>query len=131
MPKKKSNAQKNGLSTAVTKSRPKPRKAPVKAATGTGFQLKITLNDIKPPIWRRVQTKDCTLAKLHDIIQVSMGWFNSHLHLFQIGEDHYGERSQWPKRYLDELETLNERKTKLSHPSPGSASITHPTEPVL
>lgn len=31
------------------------------------------LKDVKPPIWRRVVTKDCTLAKLHDIIQVSMG----------------------------------------------------------
>ena len=79
--------------------------------TGTVFQLKITLNDIRPPIWRRVQTKDCTLAKLHDIIQVSMGWQDSHLHLFEIGEDRYGDLGQWPKDYLDELETLNERKS--------------------
>jgi len=112
MPKKKPNPEKNGLSRAVTKSRPK--KAPAKAATGTVFQLKITLNDIKPPVWRRVQTKDCTLAKLHAIIQVSMGWFNSHLHLFEIGEDRYGDLGQWPQDYLDDLETLNERKTKLS-----------------
>jgi len=91
-----------------------PRKRPAKAATGTVFQLKITLADIRPPIWRRVQTKDCTLAQLHDIIQVSMGWHESHLHLFQIGEDHYGDLGQWPKNYLDDLETLNERKLKLS-----------------
>lgn len=112
MPTKKPEAQKNGPSRAVVKNRPRPRKAPGKA--GTAFQVKITLNDIRPPIWRRVQTKDCTLAKLHEIIQVSMGWFNSHLRLFKIGEDHYGDLGQWPRDYLDDLETLNERKLKLS-----------------
>ena len=59
--KQKSNAIKNGLSKAVTKSPPKPEKASAKAANCRSvFQLKISLNDIKPAIWRRVQTKDCT-----------------------------------------------------------------------
>lgn len=100
------------LKKAVTKKRPAQTLA--RSATGTVFQLKITLIDIKPPIWRRVQTRDCTLAKLHAIIQVSMGWFNSHLHLFEIGEDRYGDRGQWPRDYLEELETLDERKLKMS-----------------
>ena len=113
MPKKKSNAKQDALSRAVTNGRPKPKKRPAKVATGTVSQLKITLNDIRPPIWRRVLTKDCTLARLHDIIQVSVGWQGGHLHLFQIGEDHYGELGQWPKHYLDGLETLDERKIKL------------------
>jgi Plasmid pRiA4b ORF-3-like protein len=43
------------------------------------YQLKITLADIKPPIWRRVQVKDGSLSKLHAVIQVVMGWTNSHL----------------------------------------------------
>ena len=38
------------------------------------FQLRVSLRYIKPPIWRRVQTNDCSLDELHDIIQVSMGW---------------------------------------------------------
>jgi Plasmid pRiA4b ORF-3-like protein len=49
------------------------------------YQLKISLRDIKPPLWRRVQVKDCTLEKLHEIIQTCMGWSNSHLHSFEIG----------------------------------------------
>ena len=94
MPKKKSTAKTNGLSKAASKNLSKPRTA----TTGTVFQLKIALNDIRPPIWRRVQTKDCTLANLHDIIQVSMGWQESHLHLFQIGEDRRCRHWRWCRR---------------------------------
>ena len=59
-------------------------------ASGIVYQLKITLRDIKPPVWRRVQVKDCTLAKLHDIIQAVMGWRDYHLFEFQIGQKLYG-----------------------------------------
>ncbi len=47
------------------------------------YQLKITLDDISPPIWRRVLVRsDTSLPDLHKIIQSSMGWTNSHLHQF-------------------------------------------------
>lgn len=37
-------------------------------------QLKVTLHDSKPPIWRRIEVADTTtLAKLHDILQIVMG----------------------------------------------------------
>lgn len=49
------------------------------------YQLKITLRDIRPPIWRRVQVRsDATLGHLHWVIQFAMGWTNSHLHSFSI-----------------------------------------------
>src|SRR5262245_41412783 len=72
-------------------------------------QLKITLRDIKPPVWRRVQIKACTLAKLHGIIQTCMGWTNSHLHAFEIGDEQYGEPD--PDGMMD---TEDERKVMLS-----------------
>jgi hypothetical protein len=54
------------------------------------FQLKITLNHIKPPIWRRVLVdSDIKLPDLHKIIQTVMGWTNSHLHQFVIGNQYY------------------------------------------
>jgi len=59
--------------------------------TGVVYQLKITLRDIKPPVWRRVLVKDCTLTRLHDVIQTCMGWSDSHLHAFEIGGEQYGE----------------------------------------
>jgi len=55
------------------------------------YQLKITLKDVKPPVWRRVQVKDCTLDKLHEHIQTAMGWTNSHMHHFRIDGRLYGD----------------------------------------
>ncbi len=55
------------------------------------YQLKVTLKDIRPPVWRRVQVaSDIKLGKLHRIIQDAMGWTDSHLHAFNIGGENYG-----------------------------------------
>ncbi len=65
---------------------------PRKSANSTVYQFKVTLRDIKPPIWRRIQvSSEITLAELHEIIQVTMGWFNSHLHVFEIQGIEYGQ----------------------------------------
>jgi len=46
---------------------------------------------VKPPIWRRLLVPgDTTLAKLHLILQVAMGWEDYHLHAFRIGKLRYG-----------------------------------------
>ena len=55
------------------------------------FQFKITLLDIKPAIWRRIQVPDCTLADLHEYIQAAFGWENCHLHQFEIDGLHYSQ----------------------------------------
>jgi hypothetical protein len=58
------------------------------------YQLKITLQGLRPPIWRRVLVADDTsLAKLNFIIQIAMGWTNSHLHDFTILGERYSEPS--------------------------------------
>lgn len=55
------------------------------------YQIKIVLDGIRPPIWRRVQVPgQMTLADLHDVIQIAMGWEDCHLHEFRIGPDRYG-----------------------------------------
>lgn len=47
------------------------------------IQLKIALKYIRPPIWRRFIVPDnFTLGQLHNVIQVTMGWYNCHLHMF-------------------------------------------------
>ena len=55
------------------------------------YQLKITLSDTDPPIWRRLLvSSDTTLATLHHILQVVMGWEDYHLHQFSVGGLGYG-----------------------------------------
>jgi hypothetical protein len=72
------------------------------------YQLKITLAHVSPLIWRRIQVPDCTLSKLSDIIQISMGWDGGHLWAFVIDGQEYGEDpSGWS-------EMLSPRKIKLS-----------------
>jgi len=49
------------------------------------LQLKVTLAEVEPPVWRRLLVPtDMTLAKLHEALQDAMGWTNSHLHCFEI-----------------------------------------------
>jgi hypothetical protein len=80
------------VSLTESKTNQKP-KAKAKAASGVLFQFKITLLDIKPAIWRRIQIRDCTLGDLHEHIQTAMGWWNYHLHQFNIDGEQYGPPS--------------------------------------
>jgi Plasmid pRiA4b ORF-3-like protein len=49
------------------------------------FQFRITLQDIRPAIWRCIQIKkQCTFWDLHVAIQDAMGWTDSHLHEFKV-----------------------------------------------
>lgn len=91
----------------------------VQPAGGAGvplYQLKISLSRSRPPIWRRVVARrDMRLDRLHDVIQLAMGWTNSHLHHFVTGRraesTFYGE----PDPDFSGLgsETLNERRYRL------------------
>lgn len=56
------------------------------------YQLQISLTGSKPLICRRVLVSGgVTLKKLHKIIQETMGWTDSHLHEFIVGETSYTE----------------------------------------
>ncbi len=56
------------------------------------YLLKIQLLEIEPAIWRRfVVPGSITLDRLHDVIQIVMGWTDSHLHEFTIGKKRYTE----------------------------------------
>lgn len=55
------------------------------------YEIKITLMELTPAIWRRVLVpRDILLADLHQVIQIAMGWQDSHLHEFEIGKKRYG-----------------------------------------
>lgn len=77
-------------------------------ATGSRiYQLKVTLRDIRPPIWRRFAVpSDIPLKRLHEALQLIMGWTDSHLHQFEARGGRYGP----PDR---DLERTNEATTTL------------------
>ena len=67
------------------------------------YQIRIDLMYIRPPIWRRVLIpSDFTLDMVHDVIQVAMDWTSSHLHMFDDGDDQYGDVSFEELEFLDE-----------------------------
>jgi len=55
------------------------------------YQIKVTLVGIKPPIWRRLLVPSTmALHELHEALQITMGWTDSHLHQFIDKGDYYG-----------------------------------------
>jgi hypothetical protein len=85
---------------------------PTKKAPPTIYQLKITLLEIEPPIWRRIQVPGTIhLCCLHDALQAAIGWTDSHLHQFERdnrcwGVPEYDE--------FDEHDLIDESETPLS-----------------
>ncbi|MDU3350293.1 MAG: plasmid pRiA4b ORF-3 family protein, partial [Clostridium sp.] len=52
------------------------------------YMIKVELKDSEPLIYRRVIVpSDINFEKLHNIIQISMGWNNSYLYDFNIKEE--------------------------------------------
>jgi hypothetical protein len=80
---------------------------------GSVYQVKITLFDTRPSVWRRIQVHDCTLDKLHEHIQTAMGWTNSHLHHFRLGKTLYGDPELMAENFV-ELGYEDSTATKLS-----------------
>src|SRR5271167_1344915 len=57
----------------------------------TLYELDVRLREIEPAIWRTIELSGVSsLADVHFAIQVAMGWTNSHLHQFVIGDTTYG-----------------------------------------
>jgi hypothetical protein len=77
-------------------------------------RLKVTLRQIRPPIWRRIEVpSNVTLAYMHIILQDTMGWSDDHLHDFQVGDVHYGD-----PRQLEDIIDYDERKVRLAGVAP-------------
>ena len=55
------------------------------------LQFKILLVESNPLIWRRFRvTDDYRMDRFHQVLQIVMGWMNSHLHEFRIKDRNVG-----------------------------------------
>jgi len=65
----------------------------VRAKPGqTAYVIKIMLSRSKPSIWRRFCVPgEISLDRLHDVIQIVMGWQEKHLHCFEVAGQRYTE----------------------------------------
>jgi hypothetical protein len=80
--------------------------APVRDAV---YQVKVSLHDARPPIWRRLRLPSATtLAQLHQVIQAAFGWEDAHLHEFEVD----GRRYSRPDFEL-QSDVADEGKVKL------------------
>ena len=54
------------------------------------YELKAALVGTVPPVWRRLRVPgNANLGWLHAVLQVAMGWTNSHLHHFLTARGRY------------------------------------------
>jgi len=96
----------------------KAKDSSVQSELEADFQLKVTLDGIRPSIWRRIQGRgDITLFKLHKILQVVMGWLNCHLHQFVIMGESYSVISIEADMLGDDFK--DEKRFKLNRVIPG------------
>ena len=83
-------------------------------ATAPVFRVKISLRDSAPLVWRQILVSSETkLSQFHHIIQIAMGWTNSHLHLFRVGPVSFSYPHEAGD--LEEMAAVDERYVKLSH----------------
>ena len=88
---------------------PDPQSAATLEGAAPIYELKVALCDVAPAIWRQVQVRSgISLARLHKVLQIAMGWTESHLHEFRARDQYYGRpHPELPPRD-------DERKTVLS-----------------
>ena len=80
--------------------------------------LHVQIDDIEPPIWRRIAVDgDITLRMLHHILQAAFGWTDSHLHDFAIDNASYQMLdNENVMEFVDEMgdtPVFDDRKAKL------------------
>lgn len=92
--------------------------------TGTTYQLKVVLLGTKPPVWRRLLVPGgANLGWLHAVLQVALGWTNSHLHQFAVQGALYSDTRHHYAEFEDSQEILEACKFKLEQVAPNEGDV--------
>ena len=74
------------------------RRRPPRADVVT-YVLRVVLDDVEPPVWRQLEVvSDVRLDRLDHILQAAIGWTESHLHGFAVGDS-------WQDPFLERYPT--------------------------
>ena len=83
------------------------------------YQIQVLLSATDPPIWRRLEVPgNANLGWLHAVLQVAVGWTNSHLHQFICGEHMYSDPTFDLGQYEKDPPVLDERKATVAEVLP-------------
>jgi hypothetical protein len=78
------------------------------------YQIEVFLSESEPLVRRRLQVPgNANLGWLHAVLQVAMGWTNSHLHQFVGGEHVYSDPTFELEQYEGDPPVLDERLVSL------------------
>ena len=78
----------------------------------TVHQLKVTLRQVRPPVWRRIEVpSNTTLSELAAVLEAAMGWLGGHLHAFEAGDVSYEIPDDESFGFR---ETVDERRARLN-----------------
>lgn len=78
------------------------------------YQIQIALKGFKPKIWRRILVPShFLLSDFHEIIQITMGWTDSHLHQFTKNHMNYTVRMK-DDDFWDDSYSVDYKKMKIS-----------------
>jgi hypothetical protein len=54
------------------------------------YRLRVSLNEVAPAVWREmIVPAAASLSDLHRILQIALGWWDSHLHDFRVSGVRY------------------------------------------
>jgi hypothetical protein len=88
------------------------------------YQMRVALAGIKPPIWRLLQVPGTArLGWLHAVLQVAVGWTNSHLHQFRVNETLYSDTRSHYAEFEDDPVIHDEWKATLLQVAPHPADV--------
>jgi hypothetical protein len=90
------------------------------------YHLKITLDVVKPAIWRQLAVPgNANLGWLHAAIQVTMGWTNSHLHMFLVGGRQFSDPAVMTTDFGGGPKVMDENKFLLLDVAPCEKDVLH------
>jgi len=97
---------------AVPESRRRPRRDDV-----VTYRIRVAITGAEPPVWRRIDVaSDLFLDRVHDVLQVVMGWEDYHLHQFASGAAaHHPQAENYvmPSAFEEDAVGVDERRVRL------------------